>query len=192
MKRLLALLICIISVFSFCACADNSNVTPDGMKVAGRDDGNDAVQYSFYYPQEWELVRNSGTIELKFDCNESTAVAEYATISVVAFELSGDDTEMTARQYWNDKYKSEVEGLYDNFESENTEGEEIALDEIPAVEVKYTGDINDHKYYCDQVICVRYGTVYLITLVVPDENKEHVEAALDTVIKDFKFSKSIF
>ncbi len=192
MKRLLALLICIISIFSFCACEDNANVTPDGLKVAGKDGGNDAVQYTFFYPEEWEIVRDTGTIELKFDCNQSTAVAEYATISVVAFELSGNDVEMTALDYWNEKYKSEVEGLYDNFEIENENGEELSLDETPAVELIYSGDINEHKYYCEQVICIRYGTVYIITLVVPDENKEFVADALDVVIKDFKFEQSIF
>lgn len=192
MKRFLILLIAIITVFSFCACQDNENVTPDGLKVAGRGNGNDAVQYTFFYPEDWEMVRDSGTVELKYDCNQSSGRAEYATISVVAFELTGNETEMTARQYWNEKYVSEVEGLYDNFKIENSEGEETSLDEIPAVELEYTGDINEHKYYCNQVICIRYGTVYIISLVVPDENKEHVSGALDTVIKDFEFSESIF
>ena len=192
MKRLLAILICIITIFSLCACSDNANVTPDGMKVAGRGDGNDAVQYTFFYPEDWEIVRNSGTIELKFDCNKSTAVAEYATVSVVAFELSGSDTEMTARQYWNDKYKSEVDGLYENFEIANSDGTEITLDDSPAVQLQYSGDINEHKYYCDQVICIRYGTVYLLTLVVPNENKDQVSGVIDTIVKDFEFSDSIF
>jgi hypothetical protein len=192
MKRFFALLICILAVFSFCACEDNANVTPDGKKVAGRDDGNDAVQYTFFYPENWEMVRNSATIELKLDCNQSSGLTQYATISVVGFELTGDDIEMTARQYWNDKYIEEVKGLYDNFEMENEEGEELSLDEVPALGIEYKGEVAGTKYYCEQVICIRYGTVYIISLVVPDGNQEQVEGALDTVVKDFKFEKSIF
>ncbi len=192
MKKVLLVVISALILFSFCACGSDEQVTPDGMKVAGRDNGNDAVQYTFFYPETWEIVRDTATIEIKFDCNESTAIAEYATISVVGFELTGDDAELTARQYWNDKYKSEVKGLYDNFEIEKEDGEEISLDETPAIELSYTGDLNGHKYYCNQVICVRYGTAYLITLVVPDENKDKVAGALDTVVKDFKFDESIF
>lgn len=192
MKRFFALLICILTVFSFCACEDNANVTPDGKKVAGRDDGNDAVQYTFFYPENWEMVRNSATIELKLDCNQSSGLTQYATISVVGFELTGDDIEMTARQYWNDKYIEEVKGLYDNFEMENEEGEELSLDEVPALGIEYKGEVAGTAYYCEQVICIRYGTVYIISLVVPDGNQEQVEGALDTVVKDFKFEKSIF
>ena len=129
---------------------------------------------------------------MKFDCNESSSRAEYATVSVVAFELTGDDVEMTAREYWNDKYIEEVKGLYDNFEIESEEGKELSLDEVPALEIEYTGEIVDTKYYCNQVICIRYGTVYIISLVAPDGNQEQVEGALDTIINDFKFEKSIF
>ena len=191
MKKILVLMLALMMSLLLCACGNDEAVAPDGKRVAGKAAGNEVVQYSFCYPEDWELIRNSGTVELKFDCNESEAVAEYATISVVGFELTAEDANLTSKQYWNDKHKSEVEGIYTDFAVLNGEGEEIELGGTVAFEMHYSGKINDRGYYNEQIICCRYGTVYLVTLVVPEEYKDKVADALESVIAEFEFDESI-
>ena len=64
MKKLLLLITALIMVLSLCSCGDGEKLAEkDGMYIAGKDGGNEAVQYSFLYPKEWELSRNDGTID---------------------------------------------------------------------------------------------------------------------------------
>ncbi len=192
MKRFITLAIALLMLLTLCACGDDETVTPDGMKAAGKASGNDAVQYSFFFPEEWKMIRDSGTIELQFDCNDSDAVAEYATITFHAFDLKSDEVDMKAREYWNSRHKEELKGIYTDFEILNGEGDEVKLGGTVALKLKYKGKINDHSYYNEQVICCRNGSVYFVTLVVPEENKDKVKGSLDRVIKDFEFNDGIF
>jgi hypothetical protein len=192
MKRAFLILLAALMCILLCACGNGEVVAPDGKRVAGKAAGNEVTQYSFCYPEQWELIRNSGTIELKFDCNESEAVAEYATISVVGFDLAGEDAELTSKQYWNNKHKAELEGLYTDFAILNGEGDEIELGGTVALEMHYSGKISDRGYYNEQIICCRYGSVYLVTLVVPEEHKDKVADALESVVAEFEFDEGIF
>lgn len=192
MKKFLTILMALLMLLTLCACGNDEAVTPDGMKAAGKAGGNEAVQFSFFYPEEWELIRDTGTIELKFDCDESEARAVYATITVVAFDLKSSEADMKARDYWNDRHKDEVEGIYDDFKILNGEGDETKLGGTVALKVKYQGKINKVSYYNEQIICCRNGSVYFLTLVVPEECKDKVKGSLERVAKDFEFDEAIF
>ena len=189
MKRFLLIFISCLMVFSLCAC-DSSDpaVAGEGQKLAGRDAGNEAVQYSFAYPEEWELFRNDGVVEIQYDCNESDAVAEYATITVLGFTLS--DSDQTAKEYWAEQ-KPEAESVFTDFKELDIEEYDTAekyLDDAPAMKVKYSGKMNDRTYISDQIICCRLGEVYLVTLVVPEEYYDSVSSALMSVKDSFKFA----
>ena len=191
MKKLLILTLAIIMTISFCACSNNSDeiIVGDGLKLAGFDAGNKAVQYSFTYPETWSLSRNDGVVEIQFDYNESAMYAQYATVSVLTFGLS--DVTQTAKPYWTE-HEKQLQTIYADYKLLDTkeytkEGE--LLDDVPALKVKYSGKLNEKTYISEQIIACREGKVYLITLVVPEEAYEQVANVIDVVKKDFKFVK---
>lgn len=189
MKRFLLVLISAILVLSLCACAGSENevVVQDGMKLAGNSAGNKAVQFDFTYPEQWVLVRNDGVIELQYDCDESAATARYATVTVLTFTLA--DSSKTAKSYWAD-HEAEIKGIYSDYKlldtEEYTEAENY-LGDSPAIKVKYQGAVNGTTYVNEQIICCRYGEVFLITLVVPEEFAEKTNGVMASIKENFKF-----
>lgn len=190
MKKLLILALTLIMTFSFCSCSNQGDeiIVGDGLKLAGLDAGNKAVEYSFTYPENWSMIRNDGVIEIQFDCNESAMYAEYATLSVLTFGL--DDASKTAKAYWTD-HEKQLQGIYTDYKLLDTEEyaeKDKYLDDVPALKVKYSGKINDITYVNEQIVACRYGKVFLITLVVPENGVEKVEGVMDVIKKDFKFA----
>ncbi len=191
MKRFILALISIMLAFSLCACGGSESeiVVQDGMKLAGRDAGNDAVQYNFTYPEEWELVRNDGVIELRFDCDDSAATAQYATVTSLTFTLK--DASQTAKTYWTE-HEKQIQGIYTDYKlldtEEYTEADKY-LDDSPAIKVKYQGAINGITYVNEQLICCRYGEVFLITLVVPEQFADKTSGVMASIKDNFKFVK---
>ncbi|MBR4950930.1 MAG: hypothetical protein IKU23_07975 [Clostridia bacterium] len=204
MKKLLLLITALIMVLSLCSCGDGEKLAEkDGMYIAGKDGGNEAVQYSFLYPKEWELSRNDGTIDLTYDCNAGSSKIDMATISVYAFGL---EKNMTALEYW-DTYKTDLEEFYVvkqsdgsfkstfkqldmDFYGETATADDVELpklDDSPAIKVKYSGEKNNRVYVSDQIICCRYKTVYFITLTVPEAYYDDVAPALMAIKDNFIF-----
>ncbi|MBR5779996.1 MAG: hypothetical protein IKY21_05185 [Clostridia bacterium] len=191
MKKTLILVLTLIMVFAFCACSDSNGeiIVAQGLKLAGNQAGNQAVEYSFTYPEEWSLIRNDGVIEIQFDCNESNMYAQYATISVLSFSLQ--DPTQAAKPYWTE-HEKQLQTIYTDYKLIDTKEyleEKDLLDDVPALKVKYSGKINDITYLNEQIIACREGQVYLITLVVPEESYEKVENAMNVVKSEFTFVK---
>lgn len=184
MKRFLLILISLLTAFSCCACSSSNGeiVAEDGTKLAGKQAGNEAVSYSFTYPEEWELFRNDGVIEIQKDCNESDTVIEYATITTLVFTLN--DSEMGAKNYW-DSQKADTEALFEEFKELDTE--ETQLDGTVAYKVKYSGKMNGRTYISEQIICCRLGEVFLVTLVAPEQYHDDCTSALYSIRDSFRF-----
>ena len=180
-----------IMLLAFCACSDDSGeiIVAQGLKLAGNQAGNQAVEYSFTYPEEWSLIRNDGVIEIQYDCNESNMYAQYATVSVLSFSLQDPTT--AAKPYWTE-HEKQLQTIYTDYKlldtKEYTEDKDL-LDDVPALKVKYSGKINEITYVNEQIIACREGQVYLITLVVPEESYEKVEYTMDTIRSEFTFAK---
>ena len=191
MKKLLTFTLAIILTLSFCACSNDNGeiIVEDGLKLAGVQAGNKAVEYSFTCPEAWQMIRNDGVIEIQFDCNDSAMYAQYATVSVLTFGLS--DATQTAKAYWTD-HEKQLQSIYSDFKlldtKEYTEKDDL-LDGTPALKVKYSGSLNEKVYINEQIVACRYGKVFLITLVVPEESYEKVENVIDVVKKNFKFAE---
>ena len=185
MKKLLIIIISVFITVGFCSCGNDSEITvDDGMKLAGAQAGNGAVAYSFTYPEEWEMVRNDGVIEIQYDCDDSALVARYATITVLAF-----DSDLSAKEYWTTR-ENEHKELFKDYtliETQEYDTQEEYIDDAPAYGVKYSGVINETTYISDQIICSRYGTIYLITLVACDSDYESVSNVLGSVTENFVF-----
>lgn len=191
MKKTLIIVLTFIMLLAFCACSDDSGeiIVAQGLKLAGNQAGNQAVEYSFTYPEEWSLIRNDGVIEIQYDCNESNMYAQYATVSVLSFSLQDPTT--AAKPYWTE-HEKQLQTIYTDYKlldtKEYTEDKDL-LDDVPALKVKYSGKINEITYVNEQIIACREGQVYLITLVVPEEHYEKVEYTMDTIRSEFTFVK---
>ena len=97
MKRFLAAALALICIFALFACSESESEAPDGQKTAGRAAGNEAVNYSFFYPEKWEVAENTGVVMLKYNCSSASGIYEYATMSVLTFNLA--DSSQGARDY---------------------------------------------------------------------------------------------
>jgi hypothetical protein len=191
MKRILIFVLAALLALSLCACGGRGSdiVVQDGMKLAGHDAGNEAVSFNFTYPEEWDLVRNDGVIELQTDCDDSDTTAQYATITVLTFSLV--ESNKTAKEYWAE-HEAEVKGIYSDYKLLDTEeynDTDKYLDDAPALKVKYQGAINGKSYVNEQIICMRYGELYLITLVTPADFADKTKDTMAAIKANFKFVK---
>ncbi len=198
MKRFILILTALILAASVSACGNKQDVildngskieevvVEDNLKLAGIEAGNEAVAYTFRYPEDWTMIRNTATIELQYDCNESELYAEYATVTTMAFDLSAEDINLGAIDYWK-KYKGDHEKLFDEFKE--LDKAETKLGGDAAYKVKYSGKINGSTYVSEQIICCKAGTVYLVTLVSPKEYHDDINSVLTDISKSFKFKK---
>ncbi len=200
-KRTAALLLAIAALAAFTACGGKKIDEAANRKIAGRQAGNDAVDYSFAYPEEWELGENNGVISIRFDCNKSDAVARYTTINVTTFSLA--DSSTGARNYWNDYKKLLAERLGDftmlnkpaksetsgetSGETSEADGKEIKLGGTVALKVHYSAKLTENTYLYDQIICCRNGAVYIVTLTATNDDYETAKSALDVVEQTFVF-----
>ncbi|MBR4278828.1 MAG: hypothetical protein IKT34_01510 [Clostridia bacterium] len=188
MKKILSLILIAVMLLTLASCNRTDEISVgDGMKLAGRSAGNEAVEYSFQYPEEWTLIRNDGVVEIQFDCNKSDQVAVYANLCVLSFTLK--DTNETAKQNW-ESYQEEVKSVYTDFkllDVEEYNDKDNYLDDAPALKVKYVGKVGSVEYLCEQIICCRYGSVYYITLTVPNEYASEVDGVMKSVKDSFEF-----
>lgn len=188
MKKYIAIFLLVFTLFTLVSCKENNEIElGEGLKLAGYQAGNKAVQYSFTYPDTWELCRNDGVIEIQFDCDESATTAKFATISVLAFDL--EDPSQLAKDYW-ESHEEDIKSVYTDYKLLDTEelvDDGKKLGNTVALKVKYSGTLNGISYFNEQIICCRSGSVYLVTLVVPSEYESKVVDVLETVRKDFIF-----
>ncbi len=178
---LLLLLVCLCTVLSGCgdAASTESTDVPDGCVRTE----NDAVDYSFCYLSTWELDENEGMIGIKYNVAEKGAIA-YASISTMAFQLS--DTSMLANAYW-DSHRAELTDLYGDKLNVLSEKAETKLGGVVANRNRYTVALSDVTYTFDQIICVRNGQVYIVTLTAPELGYETAVPCLETVLSTFTF-----
>jgi len=206
-KKIFAALLAVSLIFILCACSDGGKIiAPEGEAVAGFSSGNKAVDYSFTYPDSWELAENDGVVLIRKDVNDSDMIAEYASVNVLTFGLA--DTNLGARDYWK-QYKEDLAKTFNDFEmigaetsgapesvDENgvsetpeatNEGEEITLGGVAALKVRYSARITEKTYIYEQVVCCRYGNVYILTLTASNDDYESVRDAFAKVITSFVF-----
>ncbi|MBQ3230915.1 MAG: LpqN/LpqT family lipoprotein [Clostridia bacterium] len=184
MKRFALIIIAALLALSLCACGGNGEtVVQDGEKLAGKGGGNEAVDYTFAYPEDWELSENNGVTAIRHDCNPSDAMAEYASINVIVFSLSGSEF-YHAKDYW-ESYEQDIQKTLNEYKLLDTE--EITVDELPAYKVKYSAAMNERTYIFEQVLCSTGSDIYIITLTADTDDHEAVSPALKKVYESFRF-----
>ena len=177
---LLLIILLSSAVFSSCQISTEPSSAPEGCKKAA----NEAVDFAFYYKDTWTLDRTDGMLSVKYNVGNSLS-QQYATISAQAFNLA--DTSQGANDYW-DRYKTELQAAYGTLVSFQNEKLETKLGGVIANRNRYTIVMSDVSYLFDQVLCVRYGNVYIVTLCAPESNYQSVVDGFDTVVSSFRFT----
>ena len=180
-SALLILLACLC--FALCACGEAGDTVSSDVPDGCVRTENEAVDYSFCYLSAWELDRNDGMIGIKYNIAERGAIA-YASISTMAFTL--EDSSMLAHAYW-DSYRADLTELYGDKLNVLSEKAETKLGNVVANRNRYTVALSDVTYTYDQIVCVRNGVVYLVTLTVPETGYETAVPCLETVMSTFAF-----
>lgn len=171
----------LLAALLLCACSggENSGDAPEGCLRME----NDAVDYTFCYNEAWETDRSDGMVGIKYNVAGDSSLA-YASISVMSFTLANSN--MGANNYWDD-YRADLVDLYGERIAFETEKEACELDGVPASRNRYTLLLSDVTYTYEQVICIRYGVVYLVTLTSPEGSYENTIGCFETVIGTFEF-----
>ncbi len=204
LKKILSLLLAVTALLTFCGCAQNTEGEdlPDGSLRFN----NDAADYTFVYTDDWSVDYQTGISSLQKNTAGSSVAATYARISVMAFD--GGNCE-SAREYWQ-SYKAEIKANYGSFavdkesiatddNGNETEGIEIKLDDAAALRVKYTADLNRSDdtssesipYTFEQVICLRNGSMYILTFSAREGDYDTCLAGFEQVINSFEFKKDL-
>ena len=198
MKRAIAAALLLTLCLPFlCACTGRGIENSENTVIAGRQAGNEAVEYSFAYPDDWELAENSGIILIRKDTDLSDQYARYASLNVLTFTLS--DASAGAYDYWK-SYKEMLAETYKDFEliggpekeesgsgADGRDGEEINLGDTVARKVRFAASVTDVKYLYEQVICCRNGYVYIITFTSTNDDYDKIKDVMDTVLGTFTF-----
>lgn len=179
-KTLLILFLCLCTLLTVgCNNQPEDSTLPEGCLRAE----NDATDFNFCYPNTWVIDRNDGMISIKTNVGSGSTLA-YASISVQAFTM--EDTTLSAGNFW-DTHKADLEDLYGDKLTIESEKEETTLANTVAARAKYSIKLSDMTYEFDQIVCVRYGVAYMITLTAPQGTYESVKAGLETVMTFFVF-----
>lgn len=180
MKKIMILLLSFAMLF-LVSCKNSGATdesTPNGMLKAG----NEAVDYYFYYPEDWETDSNDGMVSIRYSTSENVKQETYATISVTSF--TNKDSEQVVNAYWSE-YKDKIAAYYDGFEIKNES--ETSLDNVVAAKKVYKGGLDGTTYKFAQVICIRNSIVYLITFTGTEADYEELIDDFDAVVANFHF-----
>jgi hypothetical protein len=179
LAALLALTTLLVPILTSCSEQNTDAQQPNNTLKAG----NEAVDYYFYYPDDWQLDRNDGMISIRYNTSESNKTERYASISVTSFNLV--DQNQGVKEYWEKSYEPSLQATFKDYKI--FDDKEIKLDNVVAARKGYTAKLNDESYKFVSVVCNRFGYVYLITLTALEGDYDKTVGALDTVINNFHF-----
>ncbi len=208
LKKIISFLLVAAVLFTLCGCVPN-DTNDENLPDGSLRFNNDAADYTFVYTDDWSVDYQTGISSLQKNTANSSVTATYARISVMAFD--GGDCE-SVRDYWQE-YKTEIQTYYSSFKVDDddvsadetgnvTEGREIKLDDAAALRVKYTADLKGRDsgetsdsdsvpYTFEQVICLRNGSMYILTFSAREGDYDTCLAGFEQVISTFEFKKDL-
>lgn len=166
-----------LSVFTGCSSGSDS-WHPAGMKLASSEDAD----YKMWVPESWTVDMSTGIT------SAYAGSGDYSNVSVTAQNLSGEQNYLTPSEYW-EIYKTDLEATFPDIAyDEDTEGGiSLMLDENAAMKYSYTATVTGTEFHFISVVCIRSGTVYLITYTAqPAIYENHLEE-VQNILDNFSF-----
>ena len=182
-KKVLCFALCLIfASIMMCSCSSNE---VDGVEAPDGTVGvtNDAVHFSFCYPQNWQCDRNDGMISVSPVGPESKA-------SISVHESSAMSEAVNPVDYWS-KSKTELEASGNKCTF--IEKKELTVDGATACQAVYDMEVNGNTYKVSQVFVYNYvdssHRMFTITFTGTSEDysNDDIVSAYKTVIENFKF-----
>lgn len=166
-----------LSVFAGCSSGSDS-WHPAGMKLASSEDAD----YKMWVPENWTVDMSTGIT------SAYAGSGDYSNVSVTAQNLSGEQNYLTPAEYW-EIYKADLAATFPDIAyDEDTEGGiSLLLDENAAMKYSYTATVTGTEFHFISVVCIRSGTVYLITYTAqPAIYENHLEE-IQNILNNFSF-----
>jgi len=192
MKKIIALLICLLSLTVLISC-DGGDDTPEGMQLVF---GGEDAGYYFYAPEEW-VTSSVGEIKAAYIAKINTTSVSFTEVKL---ENDGDKSDYFFNSYFNESL--EERGNMKNFTLKEP-GKEVLFGsgEYAAKKAKqyvYTYEYLDFEFSFMQILVENNGKFYIFTYSAQNTAKDgetpNYEKYLEkarSVIESFRFVKSV-
>ncbi len=177
MKKILLILSAILLLITTTSCSKEDTGLPEGMALLD----NEAVDYLFYYPQEWHADRNDGMV------SAYVSEKDRSNVSVTTFAASADVASVEGYLTMGDTtYFDNMKETFPDLEM-ISDGEETSLGGVPAKQYVFTATVAGEVYKFRQVIAYRYGYIYMLTYTSTAEGFDTHTDDVNSIISEFKF-----
>ena len=194
MKKLL--IFAVLCLLFLGACANEPElIATDMLTDSGevfRLAGNEAVDFYFYYPENFILDKNAMMISV-FAANPEWAEIEFessvlsvpvnANLSAYVVSLVGDYAD--AEQYWQEYVMPTLDLAFQDLYIEYSG--DIIIAELPGRKYIYTASLGGQEYKYAQVIFFRNADVYTLTYTATSGKFDKHLKVLDIVVETFTF-----
>ena len=200
LKKTAFLIIILIFVLFCSSCArEVKNIPTETILENGEPAvlaNNSAVDFYFYYPENWIIDKNAAMITIYFESaeilktdielsgGENVNIMSKPNISanVLALEYG---SYKTVEDFWANFALPQFEKLYDDMEFEPTE--DLIVDGVLAKKYTYTCFLWDMKYKISQIIFINKSRVYTLIYTTTEPAYEKYIDVLNTAVETFKF-----
>ncbi len=187
MKRILSLVLVILSIFTFASCSREEGEAPLGMIKAS----SDASEFYLYVPKDWEVTTEENSLMASARASES----DPSNITMIGFEDgSGEYADVDA--FWA-YYKNELASRIFDFTGEGEErattfnltldGEGAIIDDVPAKKYEYSGKIAGSDFYYTMLIAKSGSVFYIFTYTSTPSLYEKHKSDVDALIEYIEF-----
>lgn len=139
-KRIALIVLSLVMLLSFTACAERDPNIPDGFLLAE----NEGADFFFYYPQAWLLDRHDAGMTSVYYSNQ-----DFSNVSVTAFTLNNEikDLEDYAENYYFKQFQDHFQNLtVERNPDGSLKRENLKIDECDALATKYTATFAGEEY----------------------------------------------
>jgi len=194
-KKLFILAVLFLLILSSCT-REPENIELDLVTESGeifRLANNEAVDFYFYYPENFILDKNAVMISIFINDTErivneldtGTNLPVYVNPNLSAYVFSLIDDYADAEQYWNEYARPALSEVFRDIFIESSENIEIAG--ISGRKYIYSAFLGGQEYKQAQVIFFKDREVYTLTYTATPDRFDRHSRVLDIVVDTFAF-----
>lgn len=177
MKKIWLITVALMLLITATSCSKNESELPEGMALLD----NEAVDYYFYYPENWQADRNDGMV------SAYVSDKDRSNVSVTTFAAPADVTSVDGYLAMGDTtYFDHMKETFPDLEM-LTDGEETTLSGVPARQYVFTATVAGDPYKFKQVITYYYGYIYMLTYTSTVEGFDTHTEEVNSIVNEFKF-----
>ena len=177
MKKFCLIIVLVLTLLLLISCSKKETDIPDGMAVLN----GDAVEFNFYYPEDWQIDRNDGMVSVYVSDKDRSNVS--VTTFTAPAEVQGVDGYLTMG---NTTYFDHVKATFPDLEM-LTDGEEVTLGGAPARQYVFTASVSGDPYKFRQVITYYYGYIHILTYTSTIDGFDSHTDEVNKIISEFTF-----